>query len=255
MAFKLNRWHLLHDLRVTLMLLTRLPLPPVHMEDQSEAAEAAWSFPLAGAVLALGAGLIATAALVLGLPPGIAAGLALASLIVMSGALHEDGLADCADGFWGGMDKTRRLEIMRDSRIGAYGVLGLVLVTGLRWSAYGALFLTGDIFAPLIVAAMVSRTAMVGVMGLLPNARGDGLSHSSGRPEMWTMISSAILAALAAIAFFGGLGLLILAVALAVGWICARIAKAKIDGQTGDVLGATQQITELAVLLTLVASL
>ncbi len=255
MAFRLDRWHLLRDVRVALMLLTRLPLPPVEMEDQSEAAEAAWSFPLAGVALAAIAGLIANAALALDLPAGLAAGLALATLIIGSGAMHEDGLADCADGFWGGWDKARRLEIMRDSRIGAYGVLALILIIGLRWGAYAAIFIAGPVFGPLIAAALLSRAAMVTVMNALPNARADGLSHGSGRPGAANTWSAIGLAVVISILLLGWLSALAIAAALFAGLTCAQIARAKIDGQTGDVLGATQQITEVAILLVLAASL
>lgn len=255
MAFRLDRWHLLRDLRVALMLLTRLPLPGVEMEDQSEAADAAWSYPLAGAVLAIIASLVAYVAFLVDLPAGIGATLAVATLIITSGAMHEDGLADCADGFWGGWEKARRLEIMRDSRIGAYGVLALVLGTGIRWTAYGALFLEGYILTALLTAAMLSRASMVYVMDALPNARPDGLSHNSGRPGTVNTQVAAALAIGTALLLFGWTGVIATLITLLAALACTRIAKIKIEGQTGDVLGATQQITEIAVLLTLAAIL
>jgi adenosylcobinamide-GDP ribazoletransferase len=126
---------------------------------------------------------LATAALWLGLPPGIAAGLALGAGILMTGALHEDGLADCADGFWGGHTAERRLEIMKDSRIGAYGVLALILVIGLKWLALAALIEHGALWAAVLVPACSAGAAMAWVMASLPFAREDGLARHVGRPS------------------------------------------------------------------------
>ncbi|MEO0829047.1 MAG: adenosylcobinamide-GDP ribazoletransferase, partial [Pseudomonadota bacterium] len=113
------------DPLAALGLLTRLP---VRLPDAaiSRGAKAAWAWPLAGLVVASLTAVIALLTLKAGLPQSLAAGLALGVQIMVTGGLHEDGLADTTDGIWGGWDKARRLEIMRDSRIGAYGVLALV---------------------------------------------------------------------------------------------------------------------------------
>ncbi len=104
---------------------------------------AAWAYPLVGVVVG-GLGAVTGAlALWLGLPAPLAAGLVLLAMIAVTGALHEDGLADTADGFWGGWDRARRLEIMKDSQIGSYGVIALILSLGLRWSALGVLIAHG----------------------------------------------------------------------------------------------------------------
>src|SRR6056297_3491159 len=112
------------DLVSAAMLLTRLP---VRGMPTARAADAAWAWPLVGLAVGLPAGVVGMAVAAAGLPGGLAAAAALTVSIVLTGALHEDGLADCADGFWGGFDRARRLEIMRDSAIGSYGVLALGL--------------------------------------------------------------------------------------------------------------------------------
>ncbi|MCL4143386.1 UNVERIFIED_CONTAM: hypothetical protein GTU68_038383, partial [Idotea baltica] len=169
-----------------------------------------------------------------------AAGLTLATLIITTGAMHEDGLADSADGLWGGWTPARRLEIMKDSNIGAYGVIALILSLGLRWQALTLLIVVDALAPALIVTAVVSRAAMVPVMTYLPNARTTGLSHTVGKPTSKTALIACGLAAIIALIFlgFGALWLYFAAVLTTV--TCAAIARAKIKGQTGDILGATQ---------------
>jgi adenosylcobinamide-GDP ribazoletransferase len=241
------------DIAAALGLLTRLPVP-VSGAAAARGARAGWAYPLAGMVVAVLGGVAGALALSLGLAPAIAAGLSLGVMIAATGALHEDGLADCADGFWGGWDRARRLEIMKDSRIGTYGVLALVLATGLRWAALSALFAQGWVFGPLIAAAMLSRAAMPALMAALPHARDTGLSHHVGRPAAVTVAIGAALALLGAMIAAGaaaGLGAAILAVLVAMAM--GALARSRIGGQTGDVLGGTQQVCEIAVLVALSA--
>jgi len=113
------------DVPAALGLLTRLPVPVDTDHATARAAKAAWAYPLVGLVLALLLAVIGW--LASGLMPEIRAAILLAAGVIITGALHEDGLADAVDGLWGGWDKARRLEIMKDSHIGAYGVIGLVL--------------------------------------------------------------------------------------------------------------------------------
>ncbi|MFD1508290.1 adenosylcobinamide-GDP ribazoletransferase [Lacimonas salitolerans] len=240
------------DIAAAIGLLTRLP---VRVSDAAAArrAQAAWAYPLAGLVVACLGGAVGWAALALGVAPWLAAGLTLGTMIAATGALHEDGLADCADGFWGGWTRDRRLEIMKDSHIGTYGVLALVLGTGLRWGALTLLFEQGAVVAPLIAAAMLSRAAMPAVMRTLPHARATGLSHHVGRPQAGTVILGGLLALVAAILLLGAAAPGALVMAACAAAAMGMVARARIGGQTGDVLGATQQVCEIAVLLLLSA--
>ncbi len=236
------------DIAEAFALLSRLPAGKVAFRG----AGSAWAWPLVGAAVGTIAAVSASLALWLGLGPASAAALAIAAQIAATGALHEDGLADCADGFWGGQDRTRRLEIMKDSRIGTYGVLALVVSFVLRWSLVMSLIGSGHLFAPLIAAGALSRAPMAALMHVLPNARGAGLAATTGRPDRETVILSGVWAMLIAILLTGFAALpAILAVALAAGGVAA-IAGRRIGGQTGDVLGAAQQVGESAALMALV---
>lgn len=240
------------DFPLALALLTRLP---VHVASFERGARAAWAYPLVGLVLGGLAAMVGFLGHWIGWHPAINALISLCVLVVLTGAMHEDGLADTADGFWGGWDPARRLEIMKDSHIGAYGVIALFFGLSARWVALWMLFETSLAAAVtgLLTAAILSRAALPALMAALPNARASGLSHSTGRcpaKTAWLAIGLSI-----------GLSLLLLsttafgatATAIIVGVAMARLAQIKIGGQTGDVLGATQQVTEIAVLFTLVA--
>lgn len=242
----------LHDIRVALALLTRLPLPYPAQRDRP-AAMAAWAYPLAGAVVAFLVWGVIWCAGALGLGLGLSPILGLLVGIMVTGAMHEDGLADCADGFWGGWTRERRLEIMKDSQIGTYGVLALVLSLMLRWGALVGLVQIGMALPALLVAAMGSRAGMVWMMRALPNARDDGLSKQTGRPPKWAAgtgisMAAAVLLVIWPWGVFQGA---LIAALFALG--CAWLAKRKIGGQTGDVLGASQQVIETALLVTAAA--
>lgn len=239
---------LMPDLWSAFALLTRLPVP----DHRGTGAGSAWAWPVVGAALgAIGAG-VAGLALWLGLTPGVVAALVLALGAMLTGGLHEDGLSDTADGLFGGWTRERRLEIMKDSRVGSYGVLALVLVTLARWSALATVLAGGSLWALLAVGAL-SRAPMAVVMGALPNARDRGLSHATGRPSGEGALIGAALAVACAFLFAGWAALpMVAAVALATAWL-ARSARERIGGQTGDILGATQQLAEAACLAVLAA--
>jgi adenosylcobinamide-GDP ribazoletransferase len=187
------------------------------------------------------------AALATGLGPLVAALVAILVAALATGALHLDGLADFADGIGGGRDREHCLEIMRDSRIGSYGVIALVLALGL--SAAGLADVAAETApAVLLFAATGSRLAMLVVLDRLPPARDDGLGRSAaGRaPGAWLpgAAALALLAAWVGPAALPALG----AMALAAGAV-GRLALRRIGGQTGDVLGATQVAAEVACIL------
>jgi adenosylcobinamide-GDP ribazoletransferase len=165
----------------------------------------------------------------------------------LTGALHEDGLADCADGFWGGHTPERRLEIMKDSRIGSYGAVALMLALLARWSALAALMSAGA-WGLALAAMILSRTAMGLVMAGLPNTRAGGLSAQHGAPS-WAAAGAGVGFGLLLAMLAAGSTALWLALAVAlVAAVLAGVARAKIGGQTGDVLGATQVLAEVAAL-------
>ena len=237
------------DFLTAIALLSRLPV----RADFSRGAQAAWAYPLAGAVVATLAALPTALALSLGVPPTLAALVWLAASVILTGAMHEDGLSDCADGFWGGWERTRRLEIMKDSRIGAYGVIALCLSLAARWSAIAIILQSTGWFWALVAVAMLSRAAMPALMASLPHARKTGLSHAQGRPPRLTALTAALLAMGATVALSGAMAVVLVLLALGAALACRAIAQSKIGGQTGDVLGATQQICEITLLFALAA--
>jgi adenosylcobinamide-GDP ribazoletransferase len=239
------------DITEALTLLTRLPL----RTSSPRGARTAWAWPIAGIAVAVIVGFLGWIALALGLPAALVAGLVLAAQIAATGALHEDGLADSADGLWGGHDPAHRLEIMKDSHTGSYGVLALGLSLILRWSALTALIGAGWLFAPLIAAATLSRAPMAVLSATLPNARGSGLSSHVGAPSQATASLAVAVAVLAALLAVGWAMLAPLFWAALATIAVAGIARARIGGQTGDILGASQQVAEIAALAALAATL
>lgn len=239
----------LPDLLSAFGLLSRLPLP----NHRSTGAGSAWAWPLVGAVLGSITAGVVWLALFLGVTAGVTSVLALMTLALLTGGLHEDGLSDTADGFFGGWTRERRLEIMKDSRVGSYGVLALLLVTLARWSALTALVVHGGYWQALIVAGALSRAPMGLMMALLPNARGTGLSHATGRPSAMVALFGAALALALAFLLAGFTALILALAALLTTILLSLSALRRIGGQTGDVLGASQQLAELACLAVLSA--
>ncbi|WP_372574922.1 adenosylcobinamide-GDP ribazoletransferase [Ruegeria jejuensis] len=241
------------DILLALVLLTRLPLPHLPEPVFDRQAKAVWAFPLVGLVVGVLACLIGTIALALDLPAMLSAALVLIVLVGVTGAMHEDGLADTVDGFWGGFTPERRLEIMKDSHIGTYGVLALILSLLLRWGAIVTLIGAGALWL-LLAAAIWSRALMPALMATMPNARGTGLSHKVGPPSGKAAIAGLILASALGLLIAGSSAVIPALVSGLAASGLAQVAKAKIGGQTGDVLGATQQVGEIAFLLILCAT-
>lgn len=246
-AGRLSRW--LAAPAVAAMFLTRLPVRAPTMP----LADAAAAFPLAGLLVgALGGGGYWLATLI-GLPPLASALIALAATATVTGALHEDGLADAADGL-AGRSPQQSIDIMRDSRTGGYGVLAMVFSVGLRAAALSALADPFIVLAAMAGAGAVSRAAMPPVMRSLPRASESGLGASAGRPaalDSWAGVGLASVMALillGPVAAFAG----IMAAAIATITVAA-LARRRLGGYTGDVLGAVQQMAEIAALLALAA--
>ncbi|WP_058281112.1 adenosylcobinamide-GDP ribazoletransferase [Ruegeria denitrificans] len=242
------------DIPLALVLLTRLPLPRLPEKTFARQADAAWAFPVAGLIIGLLACVAGWAAMAVNLPAAVSAVILVAVLIVTTGAMHEDGLADTVDGLWGGFTQERRLEIMKDSHIGTYGVLALIFAQLMRVALIATLLMAGA-YGVILVACILSRAVMPVLMNALPHARKNGLSHSVGAPRVATVLAGFGLAVLCAVLLMGtAVALPLLVAALAV-IVLAGIAKAKIGGQSGDILGASQQLAELAFLTAAAAAL
>ncbi|MGB7430955.1 MAG: adenosylcobinamide-GDP ribazoletransferase [Ahrensia sp.] len=241
------------DVARAVAFLSRIPMPAALFADDTHkaAAQQAWAFPLAGLVIgAYGAliilifGQFASALLV--------AVLAIAGTTIITGALHEDGLADVADGFWGGWTVERRLDIMKDSTVGAYGVLALVI-----WFALAATALS-DVITALgpapaalcwLTLCAASRAAMTVLWATTKPARTHGVAHAAGQPANRAAVVSLVATAVIAMLAIGlGGPLVLLPTLLLVGlkvFFLRLLCLEKIGGHTGDTLGATQKVAEM----------
>ncbi len=250
--------HRLADLGACLRFFSRLPVPQLGRLDDTGALpdmpKAAATIPLAGLLIALPAALVGLLAGVAGLPDLLVGLLVVAALVAPTGALHEDGLADSADGLVGGATVEKRLSIMKDSRIGTFAGLALILTTLIRASAYGALYAHPALgFFAVLGGGALSRLAMAGLWGALPNARPDGLSARLGRPDRRALALGAGLTVLllSPLAALAGAPATLLGIAFAglAALAFAAFTREKIGGQTGDILGATQVLAEAAFLV------
>lgn len=222
-------------------LLTRVPVAAPYGPDTLRRAQR--YFPLVGIGLGLVAGGVFLA-MGAGLPAAVAALAALAATLLLTGALHEDGLADCCDGLFGGRDRAAALRIMRDSRVGAFGVLGLMVVLGVKLACLVA---APDPAAALVAGHAASRFWMVAVPAALPYAREEGVAAgvaAAGRGEL--LVAAGF--GLAPLLLLGAQALPALVVSAVTAGAVAAYARRRLGGYTGDVLGAVQQVTEAAVL-------
>ena len=237
------------DIWTGLAFCTRLPLKAGSASAANGLARAAWTFPLIGVLVGLFAAFIYWIAAGFDLLPFVSATLAILAALLLTGALHEDGLADTADGF-GGRTRERKLEIMRDSRTGTYGVCALVLSFMLRAGALASLVEPGLVAVALIAAHAGGRATMPVLMLVLPRAREDGLSAEAGKPPLGSVIAAAMLGMLVLALCLGPATALVAALLVMAGVaLMAWLSDREIGGQTGDVLGAVEQVSEVLILL------
>jgi adenosylcobinamide-GDP ribazoletransferase len=235
--------------------LTRIPWPA--SAPPPALADTVWAFPVIGAALGLAGGGVTVVTSELAVPPLAAALLGLATTIWATGALHEDGLADTADGLGGGRDRQRKLDIMRDSRIGSYGALALMLSLGLRAAALSTLIAAGPgaVLGATVAAHAAARAGLPLLMSVLEPAAPSGLAASAGRPRPPATGIALLIGALAALIALGPKpALAALAAAAAALAALATLARRQIGGYTGDILGAAEQVVETAMLLAAAAA-
>jgi len=243
----------LADLALAAQFLTRLPISAPR-SGAAALAGAMRMFPVVGAGVGLLGGVVFLIGDALDLGPWVSAILALTATIVLTGALHEDALADVVDGFGGGRDRDAKLAIMRDSQIGAYGVLALVLSVALRIAVLATLGDPDLVMAVLISAAAASRTVMPVVMHVLEPARPDGVGAGAGAVERDTVIWAAVLGVVVAFALLYMATAIIATVAVGLAlWGGIQLARRQIGGFTGDVVGAIGQISEIVFIVACLA--
>ncbi|KJF66528.1 adenosylcobinamide-GDP ribazoletransferase [Rhizobium nepotum] len=249
------------DVVHSLAFLSRLPVPSRFFgnDDGTSMRRTARAFPAAGLLIALPAAFLVVVFTAFDASPQLTGWLAIAMTALITGALHEDGLADMADGFGSGKDKARTLDIMKDSRIGSYGTIAMILSFALRATALASLIetLPGKTAAACLIAALVmSRALMVWHWQALPAAKASGIAAGAGQPgkgerniALATGLLLLVLFTLHALPFLAIVAVLA-AACLAVA-LFGRLCDRKIGGHTGDTIGACQQITEIVILLAL----
>jgi adenosylcobinamide-GDP ribazoletransferase len=251
-ALPLGDWW--EDFRTSVAFLTRLPIGTQGDSHAGALARASRTFPLAGLVVGAIAGAAYWIAIDLGLTALISATLAVAAGIVATGALHEDGLADFADGLGVRGDRQAKLAAMRDSRIGVFGMLALALGLLLRILALGALAQPAQVFAALLAVHAGARALLPWVMHHEGLARQDGFAVTAGRPSRATAIAALILGGLLLLVALGLAGALAAALGAALALLLVPLARRQLGGVTGDVLGAIEQLAEIFILLAVVAA-
>ncbi|WP_441512557.1 adenosylcobinamide-GDP ribazoletransferase [Bosea sp. TAF32] len=247
---------------ICLRFWSRLPVPPLPGEAGSHGIpdfrSVPRALPFAALVIALPASLITLGAGLAGLSGFVVAALSLTVLALTTGAFHEDGLADTADGLFGGHTPERRLEIMKDSRIGSYGALALGLSLLLRASLIALILDRSGAWAAaaaVLVAAPWSRAEGLFLLATQPAARSSGAAAAVGQPSIVTArialaLSLFLATGIALLAQLPVAGLLLgFALAHGAAAVLSRLAQRLIGGQTGDILGAAQQLAEIAIYL------
>lgn len=242
------------EVRHAVMFLTRIPVGRI--ERLPSLADSAWAYPIAGALHSLVIGLSYWAALLLGLSSLVSALLAVLAGFIASGAFHEDGLADCADGLGGGWTRERKLAIMRDSRIGTYGAASLFLALGLKVALIGGIDDPARVVFIVVALGALTRGFMPLAMLLLPAARTDGAAATvAGALSPGLAGISAVLGLAVALTLLTATDLwAVVATACGMG-VMFLLAIRQVGGLTGDVLGAAQVVGELSGLLAIAASM
>ncbi|MGB9776087.1 MAG: adenosylcobinamide-GDP ribazoletransferase [Anaerolineae bacterium] len=243
---------MLRSLFVTLHFLTRLPLPRREISLE-EVGRAAWAFPAVGVLVG---GLLAGAAWLLGhlFPPTLVAALGLALWVTVTGALHLDGFVDCCDALLAARPPEVRLEILRDTHVGAFGVIGAVMLLLVKFAALTTGLSAGG-GAALLLAPPLGRWAMVYALARYPAARTTGMGRTVQAFIHGRTLLGATLLTLPVLLVRPVAGLISFALAWLFTLLFARWVLRRIPGLTGDVYGALCELVEVVVLLTLAAGM
>ena len=242
----------MEKLALTLAFFSRIPLPASlgsRISHDAKLGDAAAFFPIAGLIISIPIALVWFVSSSY-LPATIAAGLAIGCSLLITGGLHEDGFADCADGLGATPDRDRALEIMRDSRIGTYGSLALILSIGLRWAALANLGPISGVLA-ILICNVGARSAMTIAIQFSDYARPEGLGKQANNIRQSDFIIATLIAFFIAILYDWFWGVIALSLAYLASWLFLKRLEKRLGGYTGDGLGAIEQIAEITILITL----
>lgn len=245
--------HIAIDFASAWRLLTAIPLPLFPEDYNRSPGKSTAFYPLVG--LILGVILIGVDLLLRwGLPAGAASALLLAVWVSLTGMLHLDGFMDACDGLLPPRDRARRLEIMKDSRVGAFAVVGVVLLLLIKFNALTALP-NSQRWTVLLTVPTLARWSMMWSMARYPLARQEGLSVFFRQGQSWPQVTVASIIAIGTVLLLWGWGGLVLLVAA---WLAstlvAQLAVARIGGLTGDIYGTICEVVEVVLLIIIVAA-
>ena len=234
---------------VAIQFLTRLPVPRALNSSETDIGKAAAFFPLVGVIVGGGAALVfVVLQRIFPLPASVFCAIVFA--VFITNGFHEDGLADSFDGFGGGWKKDRILEIMRDSRIGTYGTLALIFVILGKFTFLSSLP-AGQIWRWLIIAHTAARWTTLPLCAWLPYARAEGQGKLVAKQVgVLEIITSTITLLLVCLLLPWEAALVVLLVIALVTLLSGLFFRARLQGITGDCLGATNQLTEVALYVT-----
>ena len=245
------------DILLSVSFLTRIPISK-NLLFERNLMDAAWSFPIIGGLVGFLGGMVALLLSYFNISPIIISFLTIGAIILLTGGLHEDGLADTADGFGINKNPEGKINIMRDSQIGVYGTLALIIAISVKAVALSELINKDQFFAcviALIVSGALSRSTIVGIAFFLEKASETGLASFAGKPKadgagMCFLIS--ILLCIFLLPLTKVLAAILLSIVTTV--IIGFLSKKQINGYTGDILGAAQMLSETALLIYLATS-
>lgn len=244
---------------IALAFFTRIPIPADTPYSAQRLNQANRYFGVVGIIVGIISAAIYLMAATL-FPPALAVALAMICSLLITGAFHEDGLADVFDGFGGGWEPVNKLEIMKDSRLGTYGATALVMALGMKWVTLTAIA-EFSLYLPalmLIVMNTLSRICAASLIFSYPYVREDQnskvkpLANEQSQQDLWVLIATGLIILLLLPL---NTALIVVLVLAATRFLCGKWFKQQLGGYTGDCLGAAQQITELAGYMTLLALL
>jgi adenosylcobinamide-GDP ribazoletransferase len=237
---------------IAVQFLTRIPVPGQLATGEQELGKAASFFPVVGAIVGCGAALVFLLSVRL-FPLPVSVLIAIAFTAFLTNGFHEDGLADTFDGLGGGWTKERALEIMRDSRLGTYGTLALIFLLLGKFTTLSSLA-PEQIWRWLIVGHVVSRWTVLPLCAWLPYARAEGQGKLVAKQiNAFAILFGTTTLLLILLVVTWKTALIVIGVAVLVTFFSGLHFKRRLDGITGDCLGATNQLTELAIYLTALA--